>query len=741
MAPTGSDEQTTELADPTNPESAESADSTPFGDWREQLRERVKEIRARKHAEHREDIDELALDTSHISEAAEKLDAVRAQTAAAEAEEEPQVQLVDRAREERRADIGDIVDDLVGAGAPATIEGALEERNEETHFADAEVANEPILEPVNSPQELDDLVSSAPDNDFEWTETEAPLPETEPEPARVDDVPEFELESAAADNDRLAPLDDVPLFQSEPEFVADESLETSVAEPIADTADEPSAESFAAEISDEPPVELFDDEHSADPLDAISEQLEQQLQTVDPSAPVDRLDAAVEDALEAIDNSMEEDAAEPTEEATESAEPELFGAPDDSVPAWARGEDADPTPPAVASATADEDGRDARLDSIPPELRDVEIPAWALPREPSRETAGDEPAEETAPDVHIVGEFTTPTSEKRTDLPATETPVPTAEMLDTSIGDLSALAENDVEIAPPGSLVDAADLGIELNVEDDDRALPGLFDATGEQEAEAPIDAAAPETDALAEAALSHIENATAEADASIDEIDLQISDDAVVDLDAISPPPPATSVTTENERFAAEAVPSEDSSKPEPASNAAVASTDAPEVGAPLAWDIDDDSEADAIADAKRQHADSSAPLSDRVYSALADGLVVLTMGIVLVVAGASAAGTAVVPFVQAAPLPFVLAWALFGLVYGVIFVGTSGQTLGKMAMRVRVIGADTFHVGYGRAALRGVAYAAAALPAGLGLLSAVRDPEHRALHDRLSSTRVVKA
>ena len=111
------------------------------------------------------------------------------------------------------------------------------------------------------------------------------------------------------------------------------------------------------------------------------------------------------------------------------------------------------------------------------------------------------------------------------------------------------------------------------------------------------------------------------------------------------------------------------------------------------------------------------------------------------MMIAGASAADSAIVPFVQAAPVPFVAAWLLLGLVYAVMFTGTCGQTLGKMAMRVRVIGSTTFRVGYGTAAIRALAYAAAALPAGLGLLPAIMDPEHRGLHDRVSGTRVVKA
>ena len=165
------------------------------------------------------------------------------------------------------------------------------------------------------------------------------------------------------------------------------------------------------------------------------------------------------------------------------------------------------------------------------------------------------------------------------------------------------------------------------------------------------------------------------------------------------------------------------------------------PETDAAMEWDLEAPSDPDMILDAQRDPMDPTAPMSDRVFSALADALVLTTIAVLLMLGGASAAGTGAWSFVQAAPVPFIVVWLIFGLGYGIFFVGTCGQTLGKMAMRIRVIGSNRFRVGYGKATLRTLSYAAAMLPAGLGLVLALKDVEHRALHDRLSGTRVVKA
>lgn len=83
----------------------------------------------------------------------------------------------------------------------------------------------------------------------------------------------------------------------------------------------------------------------------------------------------------------------------------------------------------------------------------------------------------------------------------------------------------------------------------------------------------------------------------------------------------------------------------------------------------------------------------------------------------------------------------------YAVMFTAATGQTIGKMAAGIRVVGtapADVIHdrVTFGRAVLRTAGYFASVLPAGLGFLPAFVGPrDHRALHDRLAETRVVRA
>ncbi len=83
----------------------------------------------------------------------------------------------------------------------------------------------------------------------------------------------------------------------------------------------------------------------------------------------------------------------------------------------------------------------------------------------------------------------------------------------------------------------------------------------------------------------------------------------------------------------------------------------------------------------------------------------------------------------------------------YFVMFTASTGQTIGKMATRIRVVGtsADDVindRVSFGRATLRTAGYFASLLPAGLGFIPAFIGPrDHRALHDRLADTRVVRA
>ncbi len=69
-------------------------------------------------------------------------------------------------------------------------------------------------------------------------------------------------------------------------------------------------------------------------------------------------------------------------------------------------------------------------------------------------------------------------------------------------------------------------------------------------------------------------------------------------------------------------------------------------------------------------------------------------------------------------------------------------GQTLGKMAMGIRVVSDGEFPVlDIAHALVRTAIWVALAVPAGLGFLTAFPGRDHRGLHDRFAGTRVVRA
>lgn len=69
-------------------------------------------------------------------------------------------------------------------------------------------------------------------------------------------------------------------------------------------------------------------------------------------------------------------------------------------------------------------------------------------------------------------------------------------------------------------------------------------------------------------------------------------------------------------------------------------------------------------------------------------------------------------------------------------------GQTLGKMAAGIKVVAGDADgSLDMGRALKRTMLSLLLAVPAGLGLLPALFDSQHRGLHDRFAGTRVVRA
>jgi uncharacterized RDD family membrane protein YckC len=91
---------------------------------------------------------------------------------------------------------------------------------------------------------------------------------------------------------------------------------------------------------------------------------------------------------------------------------------------------------------------------------------------------------------------------------------------------------------------------------------------------------------------------------------------------------------------------------------------------------------------------------------------------------------------------VPLALFLGALALAYVGVFTAIGGQTIGKMAARIKVVSDDALSdaepFGAARAVRRTAAVMVSWFTGGLGFLPALVG-DHRALHDRLSRTRVV--
>ncbi|NOT43469.1 MAG: RDD family protein, partial [Acidobacteria bacterium] len=94
-----------------------------------------------------------------------------------------------------------------------------------------------------------------------------------------------------------------------------------------------------------------------------------------------------------------------------------------------------------------------------------------------------------------------------------------------------------------------------------------------------------------------------------------------------------------------------------------------------------------------------------------------------------------------QLPPVPLVVFLLLLKVSYFTAFTALGGQTIGKMATGLRVVAGEGEPPGGVQAMTRTLIGTVSVAAAGLGLLPMLFGPEHRALHDRLTGTRVVGA
>jgi uncharacterized RDD family membrane protein YckC len=132
-------------------------------------------------------------------------------------------------------------------------------------------------------------------------------------------------------------------------------------------------------------------------------------------------------------------------------------------------------------------------------------------------------------------------------------------------------------------------------------------------------------------------------------------------------------------------------------------------------------------------------APPSRRFGAAAIDALLLAGIDAVLLsftlrLCGLSPSEIRVLPLV-----PLLTFLTLLNGGYLILFTGTLGQTLGKMAVGIRVVPVNREAMDLRRATWRTLAMLLSIGPAGLGFLPAAFG-DFRALHDRLAGTRVIQ-
>ena len=127
------------------------------------------------------------------------------------------------------------------------------------------------------------------------------------------------------------------------------------------------------------------------------------------------------------------------------------------------------------------------------------------------------------------------------------------------------------------------------------------------------------------------------------------------------------------------------------------------------------------------------------RIFAAVLDQLMLLSVDAVVIYFTFQIAGVRFSEW-QAMPLlPLVLFLLMVKASYFSVFTALGGQTVGKMATGIRVVGEDNRDVNPSRAVQRTLAALASVATVGLGFAPVLLGGDRRALHDRVAGTRVV--
>ncbi|RPJ82109.1 MAG: RDD family protein [Acidobacteria bacterium] len=133
------------------------------------------------------------------------------------------------------------------------------------------------------------------------------------------------------------------------------------------------------------------------------------------------------------------------------------------------------------------------------------------------------------------------------------------------------------------------------------------------------------------------------------------------------------------------------------------------------------------------------AAPTATRAAAGVLDFLLLAAIDLVVVYFTLRVCRLAPSDFARLPIAPMAAFLLLLNGGYLAMLTAAGGQTIGKMAFGLRVVGPEEETPTTGRAVLRTLALLLSAIPAGLGLASILVDRDRRGLHDHLADTRVV--
>jgi uncharacterized RDD family membrane protein YckC len=127
------------------------------------------------------------------------------------------------------------------------------------------------------------------------------------------------------------------------------------------------------------------------------------------------------------------------------------------------------------------------------------------------------------------------------------------------------------------------------------------------------------------------------------------------------------------------------------------------------------------------------------RLAAAVIDHGMLLAIDAIVVYFTLKMAGLAPAQWWRLPPIPLLAFLAMVKMAYFCAFTLVGGQTIGKMAVRIRVVGDDGAHLDPARAIQRTLAGAVSLLAVGLGFLPVLIADDRRGVHDRVARTRVI--